>query len=333
MKLKCNSMSLAALSAVLLFSLPIVVSAQGALTNGLAERGAISAAGQTNTWTVTATQGDRITVQIAKLSGGVTFTPMITLFSPDGTPQGTSSGATAARLDIQPTVSGTFTVVVGDANHTGTGSYQLQLAQTPEPFMVPAGDDGGALTNGANNQGTINVGDLDQWSFAANSGDRIALQLAKLSGSATFNPMIELFDPNGTRLAVSSDPTAARVNIQAEVSGTYRVLVSAQSPGGSGGYQLQLAQMPEPFMVPAGDDGGALSDGVDADGTITLGDLDLWTFTASPGDHITLQITKLTGGVTFTPMIELYGPNGLEKGLAHGATNATIDTAIEAGGI
>jgi len=31
-------------------------------------------------------------------------------------------------------------------------------------------------------------------------------------------------------------------------------------------------------------------------------------------------------------MIELYGPNGLEKGLAHGATNATIDTAIEAGG-
>src|SRR5665213_1419322 len=135
MKSKCNSMSLAALSAVLLFSLPIVVSAQEALTNGLAESGAISAAGQTNTWTVTPTQGDRITVQIAKLSGGVTFTPIITIFSPDGFPQGASSGATAARLDIQAAVSGTFTVVVGDANHRGTGRYEAKIAQTPEPFI------------------------------------------------------------------------------------------------------------------------------------------------------------------------------------------------------
>ena len=83
------------------------------------------------------------------------------------------------------------------------------------------------------------------------------------------------------------------------ISGTYTVLISAQSPDANGGYQLQLAQVPESFVMPGGDEGGALADGVDQDGTIALGDLDLWTFAASPGDHITLQIHGNVGRSEF----------------------------------
>src|SRR5688572_18499663 len=49
--------------------------AQGALTNGAAHDGAISAPAQTNIWTVAANAGDRITAQLAKLTGGAGFTP------------------------------------------------------------------------------------------------------------------------------------------------------------------------------------------------------------------------------------------------------------------
>src|SRR5262249_22012526 len=151
-------------------------------------------------------------------------------------------------------------------------------------------------TNGANHIGSIGIGDLDLWSFAVNKGDRVTLQIAKLSGGAAFTPLLELFGPDGTRVGADSGGTAARLDVQAESSGTFTVLVSALSPDGSGSYQLQLAHVPGTFTVPAGDEGGPLADGVDQDGTIALGDLDLWSFSASTGDHITLQLTELTGG-------------------------------------
>src|SRR4029453_731243 len=82
--------------------------AQGALTNGLAHDGAISAAAQTNTWTIVANQGDRITVQVAKLTGGAGFTPMLQFFAPDGSLLGVQSASLAARLDIQAAASGSY---------------------------------------------------------------------------------------------------------------------------------------------------------------------------------------------------------------------------------
>ncbi|MCX6924686.1 MAG: hypothetical protein NT154_15955, partial [Verrucomicrobia bacterium] len=129
--------------------------AQGVLTNGLAQDGAISAAAETATWTIAATKGDRVVVQIAKLTGGAGFTPAIEILAPNGFPQGTKSGGVAARLDVQAEFTGTYTVNVMDANRTGSGTYRLRLAQVPLAFTVPSGDEGGPLTNGASHQGTI----------------------------------------------------------------------------------------------------------------------------------------------------------------------------------
>lgn len=72
-------------------------SAQGVLTNGLAHDGAISAATETDTWTIAANQGDRITVQIAELSGGAGFTPMIEVYSPNGARLAADSDGSVAR--------------------------------------------------------------------------------------------------------------------------------------------------------------------------------------------------------------------------------------------
>src|SRR5204862_1107717 len=132
---------------------------------------------------------------------------------------------------------GTFTVTVRDLNQTGTGTYRLRLAQVPGAFTVPVGDEGGAMSNGTNHQGTIEAGDLDLWTIAASAGDRIAVQIGEVSGGAAFAPMIEIFSPNGTRLGASSGAVAARLDLQAAASGTYTVLVSDGNQTGSGTYQ------------------------------------------------------------------------------------------------
>jgi predicted regulator of Ras-like GTPase activity (Roadblock/LC7/MglB family) len=317
----------------LLFSLaPVSTHAQTPLTNGLSQAGSISVAGNSNVWSIAVFGGDRVTVQLAKLTGGAGFTPRIELFGPDGESLGSRANSTAARLDIQPSANGIYTLVVSDQAGTGTGTYSVQLAQVPEPFLIPAGDEGGSLTNGLIHAGAITLGDLDMWTLSANDGDRFSVQVAKVTGGAGFTPMIEVFSPDGTRIGSTLGSISSRLDFQANGSGTYSVLVSDANQTGSGTYQLELAQAPENFLVPVGGTGGALADGVDTPGTVAVGDLNQWSFTASPGDRITLTATKVTGGAGFTPKLEIIDPTGAVKGTAVNATAAAVDIAISMAG-
>ncbi len=129
----------------------------------------------------------------------------------------------------------------------------------------------GVLINGANQTGTINTNILaDSYTFTANAGDSINLRLG-WTGTQTGN--LELFGPNGALLKRTAGSTDDLVTETAATDGTYTVLVSGYDNGGVaiGTYVLNLSQVPEPFIVPAGYGGGPLTNGANATGTITLG--------------------------------------------------------------
>src|SRR5437899_11416959 len=81
------------------------------------------------------------------------------------------------------------------------------------------------------------------------SGDSINLRL----GTTNFNGKLQLFSPYGELLATTQDNTDDLITDIARASGTYTVLVSSYPPNGTGTYVLHLAQIPEAFVVPAGD--------------------------------------------------------------------------------
>ena len=96
-------------------------------------------------------------------------------------------------------------------------------------------------------------------------------------------------------------------------SGTFTILVSDSFYffyGGTGAYRLYFTQFPGTFVVPSGDEGGSLTQGVSPLGTIQLGDLDLWHFIACKGDYILLTMDQLSTTNTFNPWLRLYGPSG-----------------------
>jgi hypothetical protein len=64
------------------------------------------------------------------------------------------------------------------------------------------------------------------------------------------------------------------------------------------------------LTVSAGDEGGGLPNGSSVAGTITLGDLDPWTFTAIAGQTFTVTITETGVNTPFVPWIRVYGPTG-----------------------
>src|SRR5437762_1069570 len=155
-------------------TLTVSGSAPRSLINGQTHSGTISAPGELHTWTFTATAGDYIALSIGEVAPvSVDFTPWIRLVSPTGALLANSSGASAAQTAATAPATGTYTVIVGtaDAGNNATGSYLLTLAKAPGAFVTSAGDEGGPLTNGATQAGTIYLGDLDQWSFTATQGE------------------------------------------------------------------------------------------------------------------------------------------------------------------
>ena len=168
-----------------------------------------------------------------------------------------------------------------------------------------------ALINGGNQAGTILTNTTDSYTLTAHVGDNIVLRL----GTVKFDGNLRLYGPEGALLKSVASGTDAELAFTATNNGTFTALVSSYFSGGAGTYVLHLAQFPEAFSVPAGDEGGAMANGGNAAGSNTLGDLDMWTTTAHAGDNIVLRL----GTAGFDGILRLYGPDGaLLKSVASG---------------
>jgi len=290
------------LTALFLPALCLNTAKASVLINGDNQAGIILTNTVADSYTFTANQGDSINLRL----GTMNFPGRLQLYGPDGALLDAVGGYPVNDDLIANTAtnSGTFTVLVSSAVTGGSGTYELHLAQIPEAFIVPAGDEGGAMTNGGNYDGTNTLGDLDMFTFTANKGDSINLRL----GTTNFSGRLQLFGPNGALLdAVGGYPVKDDlIAYTATNSGTFTVLVSDGYTGETGTYELHLAQIPEAFIVLAGDQGGAMTNGGNYTGTITLSDLDMFTFTANKGDSINLRL----GTTNFIGYLQLYGTNG-----------------------
>ena len=143
------------------------------------------------------------------------------------------------------------------------------------------------LMNGTNQAGTLPVNTTNSYTFTANAGDNIVLRL----GSTGFQGNLGLRGPTGALLKTAGGNSADwPLAYTATNDGTFTVLVSSFYAGGSGSYMLHLAEFPEAFSVPAGEEGGPMTNGGGFSGTLTLGDQQMWSFTANAGDNIVLRL-------------------------------------------
>ena len=196
--------------------------AQTALMNGTNAAGTLLAS-HTNSCTLTASTGDNIVLRL----GTTGFNGNLNLYGPTGAFLKTAASGTDAALDYSATNSGTFTAQVTSYSAGGSGTYVLHLAQFPEAFVVPAGNEGGPMTNGGNHAGTITLGDLDMWSFTANAGYNIVLRL----GAVGFYGNLELYGPNGALLKTSATFYDAELDYTATNSGTFATSPSLSVSG------------------------------------------------------------------------------------------------------
>jgi hypothetical protein len=184
------------------------------------------------------------------------------------------------------------------------------------------------MTNGANHTGHIHVGDLDTWTFTATAGDAITLGLGEVGPDSAFQPWLRLKSPTGQNIGNTSGVLAAQVDVLATVTGTYTVVVSTFDTGldATGDYTLTLTRTAGPYTISPGDEGGPMINGSNYTGSIHVGDLDTYTFTAAAGDDIKLAIGEVGANSVFQPWIRLKSPTGQNLGNTSGVLAAQIDS-------
>ena len=294
--------------------------------------------GDLDLWNFSASAGDSLVLKMGQITDVGNFAPWIRLYGPDGALLGSVSAASAAEVTFRATNSGTFLVVVANNpfySDAASGTYVLTLAKTGDPIVVSPGDEGGPMTNGVAHQGSLPLGDLDLWNFPATAGQSIVVRVGEITDAGSFDPWVRLYGPNGALLASDSEFSVGEVTVRATNSGTFLVVVGNSpynSDAGSGTYVLTLAKTGDAAAVSAGDEGGSLAGAGLYNGTITIGDLDVWTFTICAGDRIDVRADEVTQTNSFAPWVRLYGPNGLLIGSSFGAAFGQVSrTATNSG--
>ena len=191
------------------------------------------------------------------------FSPNLTVEAPSGAVLTDGNfRRTRSWMEVAVTETGRWTVRVTAFEPGGTGRYRLRLearapaGRTPagqpwpwnsywywRPLEVPAGR---ALlvppTEGSLARGDRRLRDgryADTYVFQGAAGDRVTVEL----GTADkFSAWLMLFAPDGERLKqVSSE---ARIRMELESTGEYRILVTSYAPGDTGSYVLSVSAGP-----------------------------------------------------------------------------------------
>jgi hypothetical protein len=249
--------------AILLSHLVLTPSAvaAGPVTNGALHTGTIQVGG-IDTWTLSANANDRIAITIGTVreSGSdPEFVPWIRLRSPDGSTLSDRFGNNIAETDVRAPATGAYTILVAGRSQfqSGPGNYRLTVARTPGTYTISPGDEGGPMTNAVQHVGTIQVGDLDTWTFAALKNDAIAISIGLVPGTGhdpDFAPWIRLRGPDGATLGDRYGASVAEIDVRAPLNGIYTVLVAGRSEfqDGSGNYILTGSGLRPVTPLPAG---------------------------------------------------------------------------------
>lgn len=184
-----------------------------------------------------------------------------------------------------------------------------------------------AIASGQTIQATIGVaGEVDDYTFDANAGDAIVAGLSR-DGSA-IEPRLRILSPTSAVLHDEINTFGLDHVLAAPVSGTYTLRVSESGDNETGAYAVSLARLPGP-QTSDGDD-GPLTSGQSYLGGITLSDIDVFTFTATAGEKITMGLSRV--GSSIEPTLDVFSPAGTNVFTGTTAFGLAADFAVPTGG-
>jgi len=300
----------------------------GAIPNGSAVIGKIDT-GDLDAWTINATEGESIIAQVGELPPNDTLgiAPKISIYSPSGMLLSAHVGNDQAEVEIVATQTGRYVITIEDQtsfSNVQQGSYRLEALAVTKPASVAQGDEGGCLISGQIVSGFIENGDIDLWTLRANKDDVVIVELGERPSemSTDIAPKVSVYSPSGKRVVTDLGDLAAEIDFVANESGLYCIVVEDETLFANvqkGAYQMRAVCVLT-GAVTGQNTGSNLTGAGTYQGDIAIGDFDYWTFDASPGSEVIVNVSELSSGPRgFAPGVTIYDPAGavVEQGVGN----------------
>ncbi len=278
-----------------------------ALVNGGIVSGSISPAGDVDIFTFQMSAGQTAQLRVAD-TGPSALDPRITVRAPNGDQVTTHYGTLVGAVGLVANLTGTYTAEVDDGGTSvqNTGSYEVHYAR------FSGANEHGTLSNGGTVSGTIDLGDLDTFTFSAVAGESIQVRVAE-TAAGPLDPSITVYDPTGSSVGTNYGGQVGALAFVPAISGTYSLLVQdgGTSAPNTGPYEVHYARFPSV------NENGALINAGTVNGDITLGDMDTFVFGATAGTTVQLRVVETAPG-PFDPSITVYDPTGSQVSTNYG---------------
>jgi len=275
--------------------------------------GAITVAAQSNTYTFHANANDVVDLTMTITSGSMS--PRIRVYGPTGTQVvdtanrnafGTCAGGSTWEANtVALSLSGTYTVLLGDCTDQGTGKYDVYLQRTNNPSgaaMILLGQtQSGSLASPAQNNSYVFFG-------SKNDVFDFSMQASGL------NPRMRLYTPTGTLLIDAANRNAFGTcaggstweanTVKLPATGIYTLLLADCTDTKLGNYVVYGQRTNSPFGYAPIVWGGKTVSG-------TLGSAaqnNTYTFGGTANNVIDLTMVTTSGAIS--PRIRLYNPDG-----------------------
>lgn len=151
------------------------------------------------------------------------------------------------------------------------------------------------------------LGQTKNWTVPLVAGRQFVLAIADM-GTTTFAPLVQLYNPSGVLVATATGDKGAVMNINAPVTGTYRVRVRDNGDNQTGSVKLTAFYYANP--ITDSDDAFTEQSGRRFAATIEPGDLDVWTFPATRGMFMSVLCAENIPGNATTFGLILISPTG-----------------------
>lgn len=320
--LKSPTPALALLCAALAI-LPAGRSAAGetnSIRHGETKPGQISQAGELDFWIFSGVSNDLVSAAMV-VTAGPGNRPRLDIFDPDGFHIARTYGATnTAFTNLRLEKSGDYAIVPQAEDLLETFGYSLSLLSLNSTNLIEPGDGEAALEFGVAIGGRINdAADRDAYMFWGESNRMVILTLTVTNGPGHY-PHLDAFKPDGSYAA----STYGGSNIvffwfRVVESGFYSVVVRAEDLLEMFSYRLTIHQTGGGNLTDPGDGPEAILPGETRRARITVGDFDLFTFSAIARDHLIVCLNRLTGtDATADPWLTLVDPEGFVVGQTSG---------------
>lgn len=183
--------------------------------------GNLTAAGQTNTYTFSASAGEAVTI----LALGDSFNVVADIYSPVGSKVGGTTNFFTGPINL--TASGTYTIrLYADASEA-TGAYGISLT-----FVT--GRCGTGLVWGPSISGALSsLAEVDSYTFSGNAGESVTIN----AQSTDFTATAFVTGPDGTILR---NWINGSTSLDLATTGTYTVGIYSFYSGGTGSYSVSF---------------------------------------------------------------------------------------------